>query len=373
MKILFINRYHIQDIPGGGGEYAMYVYAKALANLGHEVSIASFDIGDGKPKFERIEDTYDAYRVKGFRMSGLSRIPGFAKLAKKIKPDIILMSTYVYTTHGYFIAKLCGCKVASFIHDEFEVYGFRKPFNLFFIFNRIFTKMVDGIISDTQTLSKIIEKETGVKCSVSYIGFDLPPHRKKEIYRQYSDTGKPFRFVFVGRFVKAKGMDYLLNAFKKYNSFYPNSECIFIGGGEYLEEFKEKYKNVKGIKIMGYLPEDEMLETLADSDIFVNPTYLKEGIVLVNIQSMKIGLPMIVTNTGASSEVVRNGIDGILVTPRDEDELYREMVRLSLDAELQKTLAGAAMTRSEEFNASDSGKRLEKILINIVNKGKEKE
>ena len=91
MKILFINRYHIQDIPGGGGEYAMYVYAKNLSKLGHDVSMAAFDIDNGKPSFERMENSYDAYRVKGIKKSALSRIPGFIKVAKEVNPDIILM------------------------------------------------------------------------------------------------------------------------------------------------------------------------------------------------------------------------------------------------------------------------------------------
>jgi len=367
MKILFINRYHIQDIPGGGGEYAMYVYAKNLAKLGHEVGIAAFDMETGKPSFERMEDTYDAYRVKGIKKSALSRIPGFIKVAKEFKPDIILMATYVYTAHGFLIAKMCGCKVAVFAHDEFEVYGYRKPFNLFFIFNRVFTGLVDRIISDTQTLAEIIEKETHVKPTVSYIGFDLPPHRKKETYKVYSHTGEPFRFVFLGRFVKAKGMDYLVEAFTKFNILFPNSECIFIGDGDYLQEFKDKYGSLEGIKIMGYLPEEEMLDTLVDSDVFVNPTYLKEGIVLVNIQAMKLGVPVIATDTGASSEAIKNFVDGILVTPKDTDQLFKQMVSLSKSKADQRYYVRNAMERANEFNATDSVKKLERILNDIVN------
>lgn len=367
MKILFINRYHIQDIPGGGGEYAMYVYAKNLSKLGHDVSMAAFDIDNGKPSFERMENSYDAYRVKGIKKSALSRIPGFIKVAKEVNPDIILMATYVYTTHGFLIAKMCGCKVAVFAHDEFEVYGYRKPFNLFFVFNRIFTGLVDGIISDTARLADIIEMETNVKPTVSYIGFDLPPHRLKERYKAYSHTGEPFRFVFLGRFVKAKGMDYLVEAFRRFNIIYPNSECLFIGDGDYLQEFKEKYGGREGVKILGYLPEDVMLNTMTDSDIFVNPTYLKEGIVLVNIQAMKLGVPVIVTDTGASNEALRNEVDGLLIKPKDEDELYKNMVLLSARSDLQQQYAQSALKRAKIFNAYDSVKSLEGILNDIVN------
>ena len=177
--------------------------------------------------------------------------------------------------------------------------------------------------------------------------------------------------VFLGRFVKAKGMDYLIEAFTKFNVMFPNSECIFIGDGDYLQEFKDKYGKLEGVKIKGYLPEEEMLDTLVDSDVFVNPTYLKEGIVLVNIQAMKLGVPVIATDTGASSEAIENYTDGLLITPKDTEQLFTQMMFLSRFEDVQRLFAKNAKERAKEFNAFDSGKNLERILLEIVNKKRE--
>lgn len=366
MNILFINHYHIYDIPGGGIEFSMDVYAKSLARLGHQVSIVAQYMDDDKPYLERIDNLYDAYRIKGIKGRMVFRIPGIIKIVKEVKPDIILTAHYIYLRHGYLIGKLTNCKVASFLHDDYEIYGYRKPFNLFAYLNRKFTRYLDGIIADTNRVSKIILDETGVKCSVSYIGFDLSEHDIKMNYRTYSDIGEPFKFIFIGRLVKEKGVDILAEAFNKFKVNYPNSKCVFIGGGKYLEEFRTKYKQQPSIEIKGFLEEKNMLAELISADVFVNPTYLQEGIILVNIQSMKLGVPVISTNTGSVTEAITDGSDGILIRTKSVEELYIAMEALAINSELSKKMAVKALETSKRFNEEISAKNLERILYGII-------
>jgi glycosyltransferase involved in cell wall biosynthesis len=369
MNIVIITQYHIFDIPGGGASRLLDIYARGLSRVGHKVSIVGQYMNDGKPYMENIDRLYDAYRIKD-RGLMLLRMPSIMRIIKKIKPDAIIISHFTYAKNCYFIGRIINCKAISFLHDEVEIYGVKESGNLFEYINRKFTKYMDCIIADTKIVSNILFKETGVKSIVCQVGISLPEHDIKTIYRKYSDGGSPFKFIFIGRLIKDKGVDILVDAFNKYNNKYPNSKCVFVGGGNYLEEFKNKYENNDSMEIKGYLEEMEMLDELVSSDIFVNPTYIKEGIVLTNIQAMKLGVPVISTDTGATSEAIANNINGILVEPKNAEEMFLAMERLSIFPDIAERMAKESLKTSEQFNETESIKRLEGILYNTIKSDK---
>jgi len=79
---------------------------------------------------------------------------------------------------------------------------------------------------------------------------------------------------------------------------------------------------------------------LALSDLFVLPTYLREGIPRVLLEAAALGLPLITTDTPGCKEIVRDGWNGLLVPPRDPRRLAGAVLRLLASPD-ERTLMGS--------------------------------
>jgi glycosyltransferase involved in cell wall biosynthesis len=86
---------------------------------------------------------------------------------------------------------------------------------------------------------------------------------------------------------------------------------------------------------------------MAAADVFVFPS-LFEGSAVVTYEALACGLPGIVTPDAGS--VVRDGVDGFLVPPRDVETLAARMERLGADPALRAALAASARARALEFD-----------------------
>jgi glycosyltransferase involved in cell wall biosynthesis len=90
-----------------------------------------------------------------------------------------------------------------------------------------------------------------------------------------------------------------------------------------------------------------MPERMAAADVFVFPS-LFEGSAVVTYEALACGLPSVVT-PGAGS-VIRDGVDGFVVPPRDVAALAERMERLGCDPALRARMARAARTRALEYD-----------------------
>ncbi|WP_430536855.1 glycosyltransferase [Pseudoxanthomonas suwonensis] len=100
---------------------------------------------------------------------------------------------------------------------------------------------------------------------------------------------------------------------------------------------------------------DDMPALLASVDIVVLPSY-REGLPKGLIEAAACGLPLVTTDVPGCREVVNDGVDGLLVPPRDAVALARAIARLQDDRGLAERLGEAA--RSKAMNEFD-----EKIVI----------
>jgi glycosyltransferase involved in cell wall biosynthesis len=360
MKILFISRYYKNDVLGGGQEMVTYTYAKHLSKMGHTVALAAYKLTRNSPDF--FEDTlngYSVYRVGGIHTLFISRLFGFIRVVRKFNPDIIVMTSYQQSIYGWFIGWMTNKKVVAIINDDFEVHGYGiKPFNSFHFINRkFFSHKINKIIALNNNVANIIFKETGLKIPVCTTPLDMPgKYPIKTKYRKYLPTGDKFTFVFLSRLYVEKGPQILAEAFTEFNKEYPNSRCIFIGAGKYLDKLRKDWGDNPNIEILGFVEEERVFQILSEADIFVTPTYIKEGIILTNIQAMKIGLPVISTDTGASSEAVRDLETGILVMPKSSKWLKEFMIFASQNENIMSRFAKNGLEESKKYDGEENTK-----------------
>ena len=135
------------------------------------------------------------------------------------------------------------------------------------------------------------------------------------------------KMVYVGRFERDKGVFTILNAvneLKNENLIFTISFIGWFPDKNIEKEFKDMIDSLnlkKYIDIKGYVPDEENIEDLINSDIFIYPTYYPEGCPTVVIEALAAGLFVITTDTAALKEVIKDKINGIIVKKDDYIDL----------------------------------------------------
>ena len=165
-------------------------------------------------------------------------------------------------------------------------------------------------------------------------GIDLAHYNPElpEVQAEAAKIRKPgiFTFVFIGRLVRDKGINELVEAFERVNKEYPDTRLILVGRQEpdldpLKPETLAKMDCNKNIVVVGQ--QDDVRPWLAASDVFVFPSY-REGSPNVVIEAGAMGLPSIVTDINGSREIIIEGRNGSIIPPRDADTLYKAMTRM---------------------------------------------
>lgn len=151
-------------------------------------------------------------------------------------------------------------------------------------------------------------------------------------------------YVFVGRLVRDKGINELVNAFDTLNREFSETTLLLVGPFEAdLDPLEEdtirKIIEHPNIIETGY--QKDVRPYLACADVLTFPSY-REGFPNVVMQAGAMGLPSIVTNINGCNEIIEEGINGTIVPVRDKNTLYGKMRKMVLDEKWRKTLAGNA-------------------------------
>lgn len=152
-----------------------------------------------------------------------------------------------------------------------------------------------------------------------------------------------FTFIFVGRIVRDKGMDELMEAFSNLVNENKNVRLYLVGNYEQdldpvSELTIERIKSIPQIQTVGTKYGDELLAYYAASDCFVFPSY-REGFPNTVMEAGAMGLPSIVTDINGSREIVENGKNGVIIPSKDTIALYDAMKKMIEDREAYKHMA----------------------------------
>ena len=138
-----------------------------------------------------------------------------------------------------------------------------------------------------------------------------------------------FTFLYVGRVVRDKGINELCYTFERLHNDYPHTRLILVGPYEdNLDPISEQSRKIisenDAIEAVGAKGGDELLAYYAAADCFVMPSY-REGFPNTVLEAGAMGLPSIVTDINGSREIIKDGVNGLIVQPRDAGALYQAM------------------------------------------------
>lgn len=164
-----------------------------------------------------------------------------------------------------------------------------------------------------------------------------------------------FKILFVGRHIERKGICYLIEAAK----YLPRDqfEIRIVGVGDLTEQLKELAAHVSGnsaeIIFTGKLSPEALANEYKSANVFTLPAIVDskgdtEGLGVVLIEAMELGLPIVASNVGGIPDVVIDGETGILVPEKDPEALASAYKRLAAEPELVKHLLVGSQKRIHE-------------------------
>jgi glycosyltransferase involved in cell wall biosynthesis len=147
-------------------------------------------------------------------------------------------------------------------------------------------------------------------------------------------------FCFVGRLVKDKGINELVQAFTKINNAFPQTKLLLVGSFEreldpLLPETEKEIQDNLNIIAVGY--QNDVRSYFAISDIFVFPSY-REGFPNVVMQAGAMELPSIVTDINGCNEIVEDGVNGLIIPSKNKEQLKEKMLLLLENPDLRNQL-----------------------------------
>lgn len=196
------------------------------------------------------------------------------------------------------------------------------------------SKLVNHIQIESFSEKHLIEKSLGgplpTNYSVIYIG----------VVDTYKETKKPASsdvvFVSTSRLVTDKGIGDLVSAMNMINA--KNAHLKICGDGPDADSFKKLAKGNNKIEFLGHISNIE--EVLAGADALIHPTY-REGFGLSLVEAEMFKLPIIASNVDSIPEIVKDGVSGILVEPRNPQELADAIDRLAGSKDLREKMGEA--------------------------------
>ncbi len=376
MKILMIN-----DIGSemGGAEAMIKQLKVSLIARGHDVKILS---GNEYPQKKLINDyefrsfaSHSWGRFLLYIYNPFSRI-ALKKVLKEFQPDVVhlhniskaspsilfCLKNYptIMTAHDIeCIDKTIFSKLKS-LHPFKENYSsyfeFKKNIPYFvqklrYAIIREGQKNIDLFIVPSNAMATIL-REGMIKSPIAIV-----PNGKEELRvkatAKLKYNERPSKILFVGRLAPEKGLHILIEAIRKVLDVFPNVTLTVVGDGPEADSLKhlvQKYNLRNSVHFTGNLMQDKIIHHFKVTDIVVVPSICYESFGLVVVEAMMHGKPVIASNAGGLSELVDDGITGLLVRPDSAIELGSGIIKLLTDPNMIESMGRASINKAKAYS-----------------------
>lgn len=171
--------------------------------------------------------------------------------------------------------------------------------------------------------------------------------------------------LFVGRPEKRKGLRYLLRAFIELRAVRSDVRLVVVGAGDF-RRYRKLMAEVPDVVFAGYIPHEELPRYHASAHIFCAPNTGNESQGYVILEALAAGLPVVASNIPGFAGVITDGIDGVLVPPKDHRALAAALAELLDAPERRRELAEAARRRARAFSWEQIAVRVLDYYLRIL-------
>lgn len=217
-------------------------------------------------------------------------------------------------------------------------------------------KKASGVVTVSEPLMQIAKDlYPNQHTAVISMGCDMQMFGERYRQEQYFDQGNRSVILFAGRLVEIKGVQYLIKAMQ----YIPNALLIVVGDGSQREELERLAKSCYGsddvVRFLGAKTHDELRYIYASSDVFVMPSITlesgqKEGFGLVGLEALASGLPVVASDSGGISSLIKDEYNGFLVEEKDEKAIANRVNMLLRDHTCYQEISMHAKETAKQYD-----------------------
>ncbi|MCI6360342.1 MAG: glycosyltransferase [Eubacterium coprostanoligenes] len=305
-------------------------------------------ICDCDEEFEKMLPDYIHYipvpMKRGISIAGVKAMLEMKKIFKREKFDLIQYSTPNASLYASMAGRLAHVPVRLYCQWGMAFVGFQGLKRKIFQMEEKYVCHLSTHIEPDSNSNLRFAHEIGLypkskgsviwngsACGVNLTKFDISNKEeyRKDIREQLDIPENAFVYGFVGRITRDKGVNELLEAYKKLND---DSYLIMVGPSEVDETINQELytwasKNEK-IKFTGYTTVVE--QYLSAMDCYILPSY-REGFGMGVVEAEAMGVPVIVTDIPGPTDAMIDNETGIVVQKADVESLYNAMISVRED------------------------------------------
>lgn len=159
-----------------------------------------------------------------------------------------------------------------------------------------------------------------------------------------------------GRMVERKGFIYLIKAMPHILKKFPKTKLIISGDGperKNLENEVKKLRMEKSVIFPGFIPDRNFPNYMRACDVFILPSIIDstgdtEGLGLVLAEAMACGTPVIGSDVGGITDIIKDRENGFLAVPRNPEDIAQKIIRLLSDEELKQKFSDEGLKKVQE-------------------------
>ncbi len=335
----------------GGGELALLALIKELDRTRFDPAVLLFSEGPLVAEMQAITETHvlpmpqelvDARRESMQNASGLpwQKVSGMLRFLRalsrtieQLRPDIIHTNSLKSDLMGGLAARYLGTPVVWHIRDRIdEDY---LPARAVRVFRAACGTVPNGLIANSRATLESLHLRPGKPAVVISSGIDLQPFVRSaasaETLSASVASGRDLRVGLIGRICPWKGQEVFLRAAARVLERRPAVRFFVVGAPLFGEDAFESDLRLLAaelgiagrVEFTGF--QRNMPDVIAKLDLVVHASTIPEPFGQVVVQGMAAGKPVIATEGGGPSEILRQGVTGYLV-PRGDPELLAQAV-----------------------------------------------
>ena len=369
------------------GGVPLYVYrlASYLHQQGHETTIVygQADPGEGQ-LFDYIDKNACGFlrvEIRGLvrEISFFQDMRAFFSLAKffwKERPDIV----HTHTSKAGCLGRLAAfiTRVPIVIHSSHGtiVHGYFSPrkTKILIQVERWLKKITHYIVPVTELVRQELlqysmaypEKSVTIHAGFDLSGFKNIDSSRGALRREININAGTSIVGTVARLVPVKALDDLLRAAKIILDKKSNVCFVIAGDGESRKSLERLAKELgidEKVIFLGF--RSDLVVLYASFDIVVVSS-LNEGCPASILEAMAANVPVVATNVGGVPDIIKSGFTGLLVSPRNPQQLADSVLHLVENANYRKELAhNAKDTAYREYSIEVSAARTEKLYLQL--------
>ncbi len=258
-----------------------------------------------------------------------------------------------------YLVRVCGPDIPGFERRYRRLYP-------------ILTPLIRSVWRGAETVVAKCQGEAAMVRSVDgAVGLSLVPNgvdlREFRPGAAIPDDG-PLRLLCVARLIERKGQGDLITAVERLASRAHDVRLELVGTGDARDAYEARVRDAglaSKVRFAGYVPREEIHSRYAQAHVFVLPSR-NEGMSVATLEAMAAGLPLVVTRTGGTAELVAEGRNGLTFEWGDVDALTAHLAALHDDRATARVMGAASRERAKRFSWDAAAMRYIELLNSLT-------